>query len=81
MNVINVHEAKTNFSKLLDRAASGERIIIGKSGKPFARLEPFSNSKAVHKQFKGGNLELQAHTDHKLTPEYLNELADSKYDG
>ncbi len=81
MNVINVHDAKTNFSKLLDRAASGERIIIGKSGKPFARLEPFSNSKAVHKQFKGGSLELQAHSEHKLTPEYLNELADSKYDG
>ena len=52
MNIINVHEAKTNFSKLLDRASNGERIIIGKSGKPFARLEPFSNSKAVHKQFK-----------------------------
>jgi prevent-host-death family protein len=42
MNVINVHEAKTNFSKLLDRAAHGERIIIGKAGKPIARLEPMS---------------------------------------
>lgn len=81
MNVINVHDAKTNFSKLLDRAANGERIIIGKSGKPMARLEPFSNSKAVHKQFKGGSLKLQANSKHKLTPEYLNELADSKYDG
>jgi len=81
MNVINVHEAKTNFSKLLDRAADGERIIIGKAGKPFARLEPFSNSKAVHRRFKGGNLELQANSENKLTPEYLNELADSKYDG
>lgn len=81
MNVINVHEAKTNFSKLLDRVASGERIIIGKSGKPVARLEPFSNSKVVHRQFKGGNLELQAHSQRKLTPEYLNKLADSKYGG
>jgi prevent-host-death family protein len=76
-----VHDAKTNFSKLLERVARGERIIIGKSGKPVARLEPYSNSKAIHGQFKGGNLELQAHTKHKLTPEYLNELADSKYDG
>ena len=49
MNVINVHEAKTNLSKLLDRVAKGERIIIGKSGKPVARLDPFSNSRAVYK--------------------------------
>ena len=48
MNVINVHDAKTNFSKLLERVASGELIIIGKSGKPVARLEPLSNNKAVH---------------------------------
>jgi prevent-host-death family protein len=80
MNVINVHEAKTNFSKLLDRAARGERIIIGKAGKPIARLEPFSNTKAVHRQFKGGSLRLQAHSEQALTPEYLNELADTKYD-
>lgn len=80
MNVINVHDAKTNFSKLLERAAKGERIIIGKAGKPMARLEPFSNTRAVHRQFKGGSLRLQAHSQQTLTPEYLNELADSKYD-
>ena len=80
MNVINVHEAKTNLSKLLERAANGERIIIGKAGKPMARLEPFSNSQAVHRQFNGGSLKLQAHVEAILTPEYLNELADSKYD-
>lgn len=80
MNVINVHDAKTNFSKLLERAAHGERIIIGKAGKPLARLEPFSNTKAVHRQFKGGNLRLQEQAGRTLTPEYLNELAASKYD-
>jgi len=80
MNVINVHEAKTNFSKLLDRAAHGERIIIGKAGKPVARLEPFSGTKAVHRQFTGGGLRLQEKADRPLTPEYLNEIAASKYD-
>lgn len=80
MNVINVHEAKTNFSKLLDRAAHGERIIIGKAGKPVARLEPFSGTKAVHRQFTGGRLRLQEKADRPLTPEYLNEIAASKYD-
>jgi prevent-host-death family protein len=81
MNVKDVHDAKMNFSKLLERVASGERIIIGKGGKPMARLEPFSNTKAVHRQFKGGSLKLQSYIDATLTPEYLNELADTKYDG
>ena len=38
--MVNVHEAKTHFSKLLDRANAGEEIIISKAGKPFARLVP-----------------------------------------
>jgi len=80
MNIINVHDAKTNFSKLLERAAQGERIIIGKAGKPIARLEPFSRTKAVHKQFKGGDLRLQEQAGRPLSPEYLNKLAASKYD-
>ncbi len=37
---INVHEAKTQFSKLLSRVQKGEEIIICKSGKPVACLRP-----------------------------------------
>ena len=32
MKVTNIHEAKTHFSKLVDRAAAGEEIVIGKAG-------------------------------------------------
>ena len=39
--VINVYEAKTQLSKLIDRAAAGEELILGKAGKPMARLVPF----------------------------------------
>ena len=35
---VNVHEAKTHFSKLLERVALGEEIIIAKAGKPVAKL-------------------------------------------
>ncbi len=38
--MINVHEAKTNFSKLLDQAHAGQEIILSKAGKPYARLVP-----------------------------------------
>ena len=36
----NVHEAKTNFSKLLQRVALGEEVIIAKAGVPVAKLVP-----------------------------------------
>ena len=38
MNVVNIHEAKTNLSKLVEQAALGESFIIAKAGKPMARL-------------------------------------------
>lgn len=39
--VINVYEAKTHLSKLLDRVAEGEELVLGKAGKPIARLVPY----------------------------------------
>lgn len=40
--VINVYEAKTNFSKLLDRVAGGEELVLGRAGRPIARLVPYT---------------------------------------
>ncbi len=37
---VNVHEAKTHFSKLLTRVQAGEEIIIAKAGRPVAKLIP-----------------------------------------
>ena len=42
MQIINVHEAKTHFSKILLRAHAGEEIIIAKAGRPYAKLVPLS---------------------------------------
>lgn len=42
--IVNVHEAKTHFSKLLDRAHAGEEIILAKAGKPFAKLVPIADT-------------------------------------
>jgi prevent-host-death family protein len=39
--MVNIHEAKTNLSKLLVRVSAGEEIIIARDGKPVARLVPF----------------------------------------
>jgi len=43
---VNVHEAKTHFSKLLARAGAGEEIVIAKAGKPVARLMPIGPKEA-----------------------------------
>ena len=40
--VINLYEAKSRFSALVERAAAGEEIIIAKAGRPRVRLVPFS---------------------------------------
>jgi len=37
---VNIHEAKTHLSKLLERVKGGEEIVIAKAGKPVARLVP-----------------------------------------
>ena len=37
---VNIHEAKTHFSKLIELAQAGEELVIAKSGKPVARLLP-----------------------------------------
>ena len=40
MKTVNVHQAKTHLSRLLEQAHAGEEIIIAKSGEPYARLAP-----------------------------------------
>jgi prevent-host-death family protein len=40
---VNIHEAKTHLSRLLERVAMGEEVIIAKAGKPVAKLVPLEN--------------------------------------
>ena len=40
MKSVNVHEAKTHFSRLLEQVSAGETVVIAKAGTPIARLAP-----------------------------------------
>lgn len=40
MHTVNIHEAKTQLSRLVDEAASGESFIIAKAGKPMVKVIP-----------------------------------------
>ena len=42
--IVNVHEAKTHLSQLLEKVRRGEEVIIGKAGHPIARLVPIEPS-------------------------------------
>jgi prevent-host-death family protein len=41
-HMVNVHEAKTHLSRLLQRVINGEEVVIAKAGKPVARLMPYA---------------------------------------
>lgn len=47
MQVINIHDAKTQFSKLVEAVSQGEEIVIARAGKPAARLVPIAAKKTV----------------------------------
>lgn len=38
MSTVNIHEAKTQFSRIVEQAEAGEEIVISRAGKPVARL-------------------------------------------
>ena len=44
MHVTNIHQAKTQLSRLVERVLRGEEIVIGRAGKPVAKLVPYERS-------------------------------------
>lgn len=46
METVNLYDAKTNLSRLVERAAAGEEIVIAKAGRPLARLVPLATRTA-----------------------------------
>ena len=50
MRTVNIHEAKTHLSRLVDRAAKGEPFIIAKAGKPLVKVVPLDAPPATEKK-------------------------------
>lgn len=57
MAMFNIHEAKTQFSRLVDDAAAGKDVVIAKAGKPVARLVPVHDGREVKPPRRLGLLE------------------------
>jgi prevent-host-death family protein len=50
MRTVNIHEAKTHLSRLIEEVAAGEPFIIAKAGKPMAQVVPIATSKTKPKK-------------------------------
>ena len=67
MTVVTVHQAKTNLSRLLKKAAQGEEVIIARGSKPVARLVPVGEAKGKRQP---GSLKGKLH----VGPEFFEPL-------
>ena len=75
MSTVNIHQAKTQFSRLVDRAAGGEDIIIAKAGKPVARLIPYAPKGAVRRPgTMRGKIRIKKNFDAPLPKELLDSF-------
>lgn len=77
MEVVNIHDAKTHLSALLDRVAAGETVLLGRRNKPVARLMPLAAETPVLKKRRPIGL---AQGTFKLTPAFFEPLDDELLD-
>lgn len=72
MRMVNIHDAKTQFSKLIEAVANGQEIIIARAGKPAARLVPMQ-SEAVERRPGAlkGKMRIADDFDAPLPPDLL----------
>jgi len=76
---INVHEAKTHFSKLLQRVAAGQEVTIAKAGVPVARLVPLTTAIKPRELGKGrGTMQMAANFDAPLPRKLLDAFQGGK---
>ena len=73
MQIINIHQAKTHLSQLIEKAVAGEDIIIAKAGKPIAKL--VAHTKKLEPRKPGllkGKIKVSEHFDDE--DEEINKL-------
>jgi prevent-host-death family protein len=78
--IVNVHEAKTQLSRLLLKVASGEDVIIARDGKPVARLVPYAGDTPTKRVLgrDAGKVWISPNFDDEVDPETwgLDEIPD-----
>jgi prevent-host-death family protein len=73
MKRVTIHQAKTNLSRLIEKAAAGEEIVIARGAEPVARLVPLTDSKGRRRP---GSLKGKL----RVGPEFFEPLPASELD-
>ncbi|WP_047453389.1 type II toxin-antitoxin system Phd/YefM family antitoxin [Rhizobium rhizogenes] len=72
METVNIHEAKTHLSRLIEKAAKGEAFIIAKAGKPMVKVVPIEEAETPKKRrigFMKGEIVVPADFDTMMADE------------
>jgi prevent-host-death family protein len=73
MSIVTIHHAKTNLSRLIEKASEGEEVIIARGAKPVARLVPVGEVKGKRQP---GSLKGKLRVGHEFfEPLPMSELA------
>jgi prevent-host-death family protein len=73
--IVNVHQAKTHLSRILDEVAAGAEVVIAKAGKPVARLVPLESSVRPKKLgLLKGRIKVPGNFNVPLPPEVLADF-------
>ena len=78
MQIINIHQAKTQLSKLIEKVLQGDQVTICKAGKPVAKLVPYEQHRQPRRggQWRG-NVKIAADFDQlpkELTAAFRGEM-------
>jgi prevent-host-death family protein len=72
--IVNVHEAKTHLSRLLEKVSAGEEVVIARAGTPVARLCPYESGEGERLLGRDRGLLVPEDFDDPLPPELLAEF-------
>lgn len=76
MATVNIHEAKTHLSRLLERVRQGEEIVVAKAGTPVAKLVPYAPAAAKPREpgSARGQIVIHDNFDDPLPDDLLDEF-------
>lgn len=80
MKTVNIHEAKTNLSKLLQLVEQGEPFVIARAGKPLAKVEAYQKELSPRIGFIKGNISVPENFG-TMDSKEIGEMFSGKYDG
>jgi prevent-host-death family protein len=71
MQIINIHDAKTHLSRIVEEVAAGAEVLIAKAGKPMAKLVPLNKTKAIRFGLLKGKVSISDDFDAPLADDVL----------